>query len=495
MEKKETSGIHRILKLTSKKFLLTVTVVLMFFSVFAQQPQKPQIDSISIIDEHPFITWFPNNDNTEEYIIIRKEGNSISVEIATVPGNSSTFYHDFEVMACDKWYGYNVVASDEGQPDSRWSDTLRTILLYQPQLNICENYISLHWTDYVNMYSSLDGYQVWVSENGGNYYLVTQTPPNVKSYNHTSLSPNTLYTYKIIAVNEDGSRTSSSCEVSITSKTYRKPTFSNILFASVENNDHVAISWETDPVAFVSNYVLKRSDGIDFDIPGGSVTDFSDTSADFTSRSYDYSLEVYDSCGFQALTSTNIGRTILLGWQPGPANLQIELLWNAYADWANGVQHYNIYRKTDGPFVLLYTTGAGDTSWIDDVSQLTDLEGVFIYYVEAVENSSTPLTSKSNQIVVELETKVLVPNAFIPEGLSPDNEFKPSLTFVDKNSYELLIFNKWGQMIFSTSDSDEGWDGKFNGEYVPADAYVYRIRVKSPDGRDFQTQGTVTVIR
>jgi gliding motility-associated-like protein len=115
--------------------------------------------------------------------------------------------------------------------------------------------------------------------------------------------------------------------------------------------------------------------------------------------------------------------------------------------------------------------------------------------VEAVEKNGNLAKSISNQIVIEMETKVQVPNAFIPEGLPPDNEFKPSLTFVDKQSYELLIFNKWGQMLFSTKDSEEGWDGKFNGGYVPADAYVYRIRVKSPDGLDFNKQGTVTVIR
>lgn len=476
------------------KALLFLIICFSQFLALAQEPPKPQIVSVTIVDFHPFITWVPNTINTEAYGIIRREGSSIAVEVAIVPGISSSSYLDQEVIACDKWYEYQVYARN-GQQDSDWSDPLRTILLYQPQLHICDNNISLDWTEYINMTPDLLGYQVWVSESGGSFFLLAQVAPDIRTFNHTSLLPNTLYTYKILAVNQDIARTSSSCELSVRSKTYRKPAFTNVLSASVENNDHVQVTWETDPEALVTKYVLERSDGVNFEISGSQPTQFSDTSADFNAQSYDYSVLVFDSCGFQSITSANIGRTILLGWQPGADNLQIDLSWNEYADWTNGVDHYNIYRNADGSFTQIGTTNPGETTFPDNVSSLTDKSGVFTYYVEAVENSGNNLTSKSNQIVVELETKVLAPNAFIPEGLPPDNEFKPSLTFVDQSSYELLIFNKWGQKVFSTKDSKEGWDGKFNGEYVPADAYVYRIRVKSPDGRDFQKQGTVTVIR
>jgi len=477
------------------KALLPITAIFMCFSVFAQEPQKPLIDSISIVDGHPFITWFPNTDNTEEYVIVRKIGNSPSFEIATVPGISSTSYHDIEVIACDNWYGYNVFASDEGQPDSPWSDTLRTIFLGQPQLNICGNFVTLQWSDYVNMVSSLSGYQVWASENGGNFELLTPAPLIERNFTHNSLSSNTLYTYKVMALNQDGSRTSSTCEVSIRSKTYAKPAFAHVLYASVENNDHIQLAWESDPSADISRYVIKRSDAIEFDIPEGSSTKYSDTSADFNSRSYDYSVVVFDSCDFEVLETDNIGRTMYLQWQPGNAGLAIELNWNAYEAWADGVDRYNIFRKMTGSFTQIGSVGSIEISYSDDVSGLTGSEGIFTYYVEAVEKNGNLATSISNQVVIEMETKVLVPNAFIPEGLPPDNEFKPVTSFIDRDTYELLIFNKWGQMIFSTKDSESGWDGKFNGDYVPADAYVYRIKVKSPDGRDFQKQGTVTVIR
>lgn len=494
--------------LTSRKLVkmaLLPSMLLMCFSVLAQEPQKPLIDSISIVDGHPFITWFPNNDNTEEYVIVRKEGNSPSFEIATIPGISSTSYHDIEVIACDKWYEYHVFASDEGQPDSEWSDGRRTIFLQQPVYDECENSITLNWTPYLKIIEFPPppvqvfdhSNRVLVSTDGGiTFTTLTETNAEELSFIHENLAPNTLYFYKILAFDSDGNINSSSCETSMLAETYAKPTFANILNVSVENNEYVKIDWEADQSAVISRYVIKRSDGIEFEIPDGTVTEYSDTSADFNSRSYDYSIVVYDSCDFEVLETSNIGRSIYLQWQPGNSGLAIKLNWNAYADWPGGVDSYNIYRKESDNFTQIESVGANETSYTDpDVSGLTETEGIFTYKVEAVEKNGNLAKSISNQVVVEMETKVLTPNAFIPEGLPPDNQFLPVTSFIDKETYELLVFNKWGQMIFNTTDPLEPWHGKFNGEYVPADAYVYRIRVKSPDGRDFQTQGTVTVIR
>ena len=43
-------------------------------------------------------------------------------------------------------------------------------------------------------------------------------------------------------------------------------------------------------------------------------------------------------------------------------------------------------------------------------------------------------------------------------------------------------FDRWGKQLFYTTDINVGWDGKFNGEYVKQDVYVYSIKVKLEDG-------------
>ena len=41
--------------------------------------------------------------------------------------------------------------------------------------------------------------------------------------------------------------------------------------------------------------------------------------------------------------------------------------------------------------------------------------------------------------------------------------------------FELLIYNRWGQLIYKTNDQSEGWDGTVNGKPCQIDVYVYKI--------------------
>jgi len=59
----------------------------------------------------------------------------------------------------------------------------------------------------------------------------------------------------------------------------------------------------------------------------------------------------------------------------------------------------------------------------------------------------------------------------------------------------MQIYDRWGGMIFSTRDFDEGWDGRFNGTLVPMGAYAYFIEVVDNVGRRSERKGTVLVIR
>lgn len=62
------------------------------------------------------------------------------------------------------------------------------------------------------------------------------------------------------------------------------------------------------------------------------------------------------------------------------------------------------------------------------------------------------------------------PNAFTPDGDQVNDTFKPILP-CEIQDYRLLIYNRWGELLFETRDRNEGWDGKKNGE--PADQGVY----------------------
>jgi gliding motility-associated-like protein len=58
------------------------------------------------------------------------------------------------------------------------------------------------------------------------------------------------------------------------------------------------------------------------------------------------------------------------------------------------------------------------------------------------------------------------------------------------------VFDRWGNLMFETTNISKGWDGMYQGKLVNPDVYVYYIEAPcSFDGRPIFKKGNVTVIR
>ena len=60
--------------------------------------------------------------------------------------------------------------------------------------------------------------------------------------------------------------------------------------------------------------------------------------------------------------------------------------------------------------------------------------------------------------------------------------------------YEAYVYDRYGRLMFSTKDFDEGWDGRVNGKIVPVGCYSYRIFVEFVNSEQKIYKGTVTVV-
>ena len=58
----------------------------------------------------------------------------------------------------------------------------------------------------------------------------------------------------------------------------------------------------------------------------------------------------------------------------------------------------------------------------------------------------------------------------------------------------ISIYNRWGNLVFHTTNSADCWDGALKGIQQPADAYVYQIKAKTVCGKVFR-KGTIILIR
>lgn len=92
--------------------------------------------------------------------------------------------------------------------------------------------------------------------------------------------------------------------------------------------------------------------------------------------------------------------------------------------------------------------------------------------------------------------RLFPPNAFSPNAtLEEDREFRIHGDGVLEEGYQLLIFNRWGEVIFESGSQHTGWDGKMeNGDYAPAGVYTWVIQYIDFTGEKHKQQGNVTLL-
>ena len=101
----------------------------------------------------------------------------------------------------------------------------------------------------------------------------------------------------------------------------------------------------------------------------------------------------------------------------------------------------------------------------------------------------------SDTINVEgCDCKLVIPNAFTPNNDGLNDIFMPIFQ-CEFNKYKFLIFNRWGELIFSTENPFEGWDGTYKGTNAPSDVYVYLINYTDILGTNKKIRGNFSLVK
>ncbi len=110
-------------------------------------------------------------------------------------------------------------------------------------------------------------------------------------------------------------------------------------------------------------------------------------------------------------------------------------------------------------------------------------------------------TIQENTVKVQKGGQVLIPNAFSPNltgsgggaGDSKNDIFLPITRGVVE--FELMIFNRWGELLFESRDPEQGWDGTYNGKLCQQDVYIYKLAASYENGERVMRVGDVNLIR
>lgn len=146
---------------------------------------------------------------------------------------------------------------------------------------------------------------------------------------------------------------------------------------------------------------------------------------------------------------------------------------------------------------ILWSTGASTDSIViaNDSNQVVTLTAF---------NECGPATAELDLVFLNcdsIECQIAMPNVFTPNN-DGDNDTFGYVSDCDGlplPNFSMKIFNRWGNMVYESDESDEPWDGQFSGSPQPVDVYFYYVEYSNPRGprqdevRTFQ--GNVTLLR
>jgi len=87
-----------------------------------------------------------------------------------------------------------------------------------------------------------------------------------------------------------------------------------------------------------------------------------------------------------------------------------------------------------------------------------------------------------------------IPNAITPNDDGINDYFHISGLNIPDKDFSFRIYNRWGTLIFYSSNPSFEWDGSINGKKVPSDIYNYRIIFRDPSGILHTKEGFITII-
>ena len=91
------------------------------------------------------------------------------------------------------------------------------------------------------------------------------------------------------------------------------------------------------------------------------------------------------------------------------------------------------------------------------------------------------------------EPNIFVPNAFTPNNDGNNDVLKVRGRWISK--LQFVVYNRWGQEMFTTTDLNNGWNGVFKGNEVAPDVYNYFLQVTCLDNKIFTKRGNTSLIK
>lgn len=263
---------------------------------------------------------------------------------------------------------------------------------------------------------------------------------------------------------------------------------------SIENNVPKLVTTLSAPASgTLASYTLAigRTDGTSgtFGLVGSvqNANTFVDNSASASAGSYCYQVTYQGVCGLTLPPSQPVCTVFLSAKEKTSPGWTLD--WTDESPFASGP-------VTD--YTLEVIDSLGGTSQKNQLGTSTNFDinrndpntQTFTYRIIA--NTGGKI-SYSNVVTLYGDAKIWVPDAFTPNGDQMNDEFLPK--GIVSAPFQMHVYNRWGEVVYSTSDKTKGWNGQINGQPASVGQYMYRIEIEDSEGQKTVRTGAVLLIR
>jgi len=206
------------------------------------------------------------------------------------------------------------------------------------------------------------------------------------------------------------------------------------------------------------------------------------------------------------------GDSVLANFTPAPDvnNPQTELITIVYEALADGVSRTaveaHIVDYAGQPIVgasVQFTIDSGTAQIVGSQPVITDANGNAVIYLTSTTAGNVLVTATvggkaiiygSPARVYFAPINIYVPRVFTPNGDGVNDVLKPILVGIQTFQY-FTVYNRWGNIIFQTTDPNQGWDGTFKGVPQPVETYLWIAAGIDTNGKTIVQKGMTSLVR
>ncbi len=173
---------------------------------------------------------------------------------------------------------------------------------------------------------------------------------------------------------------------------------------------------------------------------------------------------------------------------------------------ANTYESVDFINMSSNAIQYLWDFGDGESSEMYEPTHSYSSNGVYDISLSVwSEAGCFDSLRVNNALTIIQDCRILFPNGFIPNKNGPSGGYYNPAQVIDNNEifhpiyediveFEIRIYNRWGELIFTSKDIEMGWDGYYKGKLASQDTYVYEAKSRCSTGRAMSTVGSVSLI-